>query len=162
MNPANYVLSYRLENITRPNNVTAYAASGQAINDNTARVLVFPVTISRRGCYITRAELITNNNAHVGAIRLHLFANSPGIVADQGSLGSLSYTSGQVYEGGLDFTTWNALGLFAFSEANLTRPLQLQVGTADNNVYGVLEARAAFTPTANQQFAIQLYSEYSS
>lgn len=162
MNPVTYNLTYKLENITRPANTTAYSASGTAINDNTARVLVFPATVNKRGGYITRAELVTNNNAHTGAIRLHLFANNPGVVADQSTLGGLSYTVGQSYEGYIDFTTFIALGAFAVSEGALSaRPMAMQSGTADNNLYGILEARAAFTPTSGQQFALQLYTEYS-
>lgn len=161
MYPVTYTNQFSPVNISRPNNVTAYAVSGQSINDNTPILFTFPVCVSRRGAYLTRSQLVTNNSAHTGAIRLHLFASPVSIVADQASLSGITFANGQGYEGYVDFTNWIALGGFAASEGSLiSRPMQVQT-SGDNNIYGVLEARAAFTPIANQQFSIQVYTEYS-
>jgi hypothetical protein len=161
MQPVSYVNTARIDIIARPANVTAYTV-GQAIANNTPRLIVFPISASRRGGYINRARLITSNSAHTGDIRLHLFNSLVTAPADQTAL-NFTFTQAQDYEGFLDFTTFTAIGTstFAFSESVIpANGLQFQ-NNVDNNLYGILEARAAFTPTTGQQFGIELYTEYS-
>lgn len=161
MFPVTYQNTFRIDTITRPANVTAYTV-GQVINETSPRFLVFPITVSRRGGYITRVSLVTSNAAHTAALRLWLFDSTFTAPADQ-TTPSFNFAQGLTSEGYVDFAAFvvPSSSTFAFSEGqSLSRPLQFQSG-ADNNVYGLLEARAAFTPTSGQQFGIQVYSELS-
>ncbi len=163
MYPSTYVNTFRIDNLQRPANTTAYTV-GQVINSTTPRFYIFPVSQSRRGAYITRVNLVTDNPAHTAALRLWLFDQPFTAPADQTTI-AWNYANGLAAEGFIDFTTFTTPGsaLFTYSEGILSsnsRPIQVQSGT-DNNVYGLLEVRGAFTPTSGQQFGIELYSEYS-
>lgn len=162
MYPVTYNNYYSIERLTRPSNTTAYTV-GECINDVSPRLLRFNASLSVRGGYVTRVSLATNNNAHTAAIRLWLFSSSIASTPDQVPI-NLSFVSpGLLTEGYVDFTTFAVPGnsTFAFSEGlMISRPMQFQAG-ADNMIYGVLEARAAFTPTNAQQFAVELYTEFS-
>lgn len=161
MYPVNYVNLLNRRTIVRPANVTAYAL-GQVIASGTSSNLVFPASVGGRGGYITRVLLTTNRPAHTEALRLHLFNNPPASVADQAVLNLAAITE-STYEGFVDFTSFVSTGTsYVVSEGSLaSRPLQFNTGV-NNELIGVIETRAAFTPVSAQSFAIKVYTEYSS
>lgn len=160
MLPVSYVNSFFRQSITRPANTTAYA-SGQSIAAASASPLIFPATVNRRGGYITRVLLTTNRTAHTEALRLHLFDSAPTAINDQAAF-TLAGATESTYEGYVDFTTFISLGNYAVSEGLLiARPLQFE-SASNNQIYGLLESRATFTPTSGQTFNVNLYTEYSS
>lgn len=146
--------------IARPANTTVYS-TGQQISNNTPDVIVFNNGFISTGGYITRALLKTNNSNQTGAVRLHLFAATPSNAAavDQSQF-VLNFSDSTNYKGFLDFTTFATAGTgstMAVAEASFNRPFQFK--TSSGVSYGLLEARAAQTPTSGQQYQIALYSE---
>lgn len=150
-----------LAQFTRPANVLAYT-DGQAIAANPATVLTFGSTPQQGlGGYVTRVFLRTSNSAHTAAVRLHLYEGIPSTITDRTAFALVNGTA--EYFGYVDFTTFVTGGTgsaIAVSEGAFSKPLQF--AAPNGVVYGLLESRAAFTPTSGQVFAALLYTEVSS
>ena len=146
--------------ITRAANTTAYEI-GQAVQNATASALSFATSNQATlGGYITRAVLRTTKAAHTEALRLHLYSATPTLSND---LAAFILTDVSAYVGYIDFTTFVTGGtgsVIAVSEASFNRPMQFNV--AAGVLFGLLEAKAAFTPTSAQEFHIALFTEVSS
>lgn len=157
---------------TRPADTTAYAI-GDAIANSTTAGDVTPLTftVARANGLSGRvigAHLITDSATAFGAIRLHLFNTTPfaaaGFQADNSAL-ALTYTalttgsagSSPHYIGSIDFETFIAHSASARSigQASPTE-LVFDCAAANQLIYGLLEARAAFTPASAQKFTVGL------
>lgn len=141
--------------VTRPNDTTAYA-SGDLVANSTTAGSVTPISFTlAAGIYdILDASLLTLSTSTTNAsFRLHLYTSSPAGIAN-GDNGAWS-TNKAGYVGALDITVDRAMVDGAFGRGlSLTQtPLRL---TSTGTVYGLLEARAAYTPTAQGTFIASL------
>jgi hypothetical protein len=163
---------FRLEsaNFTRPADTTAYA-SGDLVANNTTAGSVVPLSwnIHRNpsgSVRIKRAKIKKSTNVTTNAsFRLHLYTSSPTVTnGDNGAW--LSTESG--YLGFIDVTVDKA---FSDGSANHFAPvystaidvLVRLTGTkgiaSEVKIYGLLEARAAYTPGSAEVFTVSLEIE---
>lgn len=156
--------------LTRPSDTNAYAVGDAIANSTTAgsvTPLQFTVARSTGGAgRIIGAKLAVNSATAFGAMRLHLFNTTPfaaaGFQADNAAL-ALTYTAVKTgsagtnpnYIGYIDFTTFTALssaavsiGVSDLTELNFDTPAGVSV------IFGLLEARAIFTPASAETFNI--------
>lgn len=173
---AGYVRSAAHE-LTRPADTTAYASGDGIANSTTAgSVTPFEFEVARenggRGLIIG-ADLMTNSASAFGAIRLHLFNRAPfvagGYQADNAAL-ALTYAALQTgsgttnpknnYIGYVDFTTFVAHSSSAVSIGTSEQTeLNFACEGDSKKIYGLLEARAAITPTSGQLFTAILQAQ---
>lgn len=158
------ILAVTSNTITRPNDTTAYA-SGDLVANSTTAGSVTPFSFNLgfcRGVKLWRVS-ISKSSASVtnAAYRVHLFNDSPTVA--NGDNGAISATRSS-YIGFVDV----AAPATAFSDAYLGNGIFVNNSVAaplfmytdlDGYVYGLLEARAAYTPTAQETYAISLYGE---
>lgn len=151
--------------ITRPSDTTAYASGDLVANSTTAgSVTPFTLTIPYgNGLKIWRAVIAKSQASVTNAnFKLHLFADSPTVA--NGDNGAISPTSSNYFgfitvdgTGGLLFSdTFNASGIFVNN--SLAAPLVI-VADTDRKVYGLLEARAAYSPASAETFTVSLIGE---
>jgi hypothetical protein len=146
---------------TRPGNTAAYAAGSLMANSTTAGAVV-PMQFSVSGnslpgeFRLTRIRLFKSGLSNANAqFRLHLYAAPP--VPANGDGGAWSTNQAASYLGSIDVTSMKAftdgccdVGDDAAGAEHLVR---LPGGTA---FYGLLEARAAYAPAANEAFTVTL------
>jgi hypothetical protein len=150
--------------LTRPNNTNAYAL-GDVIASSTTAGDVVPVTLAglantKAGTgYITKARLWVDGAAFATPLRLHLFVDTPPQIADNAPF-ELDFAISDNHIGIIDFpvaftgATGSDAVLFELNDLRLAiRSKNIDGG---NPIYGVITARGAFTPTANQRFKVQL------
>ena len=146
---------------TRPNNTTAYA-SGQLVANAVTAGSVVPMALAVGGnsmpgaTRITRVRLSKNGTVSTNAsFRVHLYGASPTLANGDGGV----WTSNQAanYLGSIDVASMKAftdgccdVGAAAAGSEFL---LRLPAGTT---IYALLEARAAYTPAANEVFTLTL------
>lgn len=168
---------------TRPSDTTAYAAGDIVANSTTGASVVplrFPALRTANGSgVITGGRVIKSDDDLTNAsFRLWIFSRQPfaaaGYPADNAAL-TLTYAAMQSFVGMIDFTTFIDAGSANVAVANPTRNLlpfncsraqrmptsdTITVGgvTYDGTqlLYGVLEARAAYTPASAEQFTVWL------
>lgn len=144
-------------NFTRPNDTTAYAAGDLVANSTTAgSVTALSWTYGFAGSL--RRVILRTSNATItnGTFDLWLFSANPSGAPTNGDNGALA---------GLSFTTYPVLAVVPLV---LTSSMGSVGGrghaTYDHNliefgagtIYGLLEARAAYTPAANEVFTVEL------
>lgn len=154
----NFVLTNDFETVVQGSGAVAYAI-GDVISASTPVPYRFNIGRLDMQGYITNAILTTSRSAHTEALRLHLFSQSITVPADNAAL-VLDTSWQSLYLGYVDFSTFITSGAgstFALSVGAFNRPSAFF--SNDGTVYGVLEARAAFTPTAGQTFNIRLFAE---
>jgi len=151
-------------NFTRPNDTTAYA-SGDLIADSTTAGSVTPMTFSvpyGQGLKVWRAGILKSGATATNAsFRLHLYKDSPTVTnGDNGAW--LSIVAG--YQGFIDivssgqtFSDDNA-GFGVYVNNSVFAPM-LSLLDKDRKLYGLLEARAAYTPAAQEVFTVTLIGE---
>lgn len=158
--------------LTRPTDTNAYAI-GDAIANSTTAASVTPLQFTvARGTggagRINGAQLMVDSATAFGAIRLHLFNTTPfaaaGFQADNAAL-ALTYTaiktgsagSNPNYIGYIDFPTFTALSASAVANGvcDLTE-LNFDTASGSSVIFGLLEARAAFTPANGGKFNVSL------
>ena len=158
--------------LTRPTDTNAYAIADAVANSTTAGSVVplqFTAARSAGGSgRVTGAQLIVDSATAFGAIRLHLFNTTPfaaaGFQADNSAL-ALTYTALKTgsaganpnYIGFIDFTTFNAQSASAVSNGicDLTE-LNFDCAAGSQVIFGLLEARAVFTPANGGKFDVSL------
>lgn len=146
--------------VTRPADTTAYAA-GDLVANSTAAGSVTPIsfTVGRGSSgssatgLIRRARLRKTGTSVTNAIfRLHLYSASPGVT--NGDNGAWLSDNAANYIGAIDFLVDKA---FSDGAAGNGVPL---VGSelffTGQTVYGLIEARGAYTPASGEQFSIGL------
>ena len=158
------ILSVTSNTITRPNDTTAYASGDLVANDTTAgSVTPFSWNVGLcRGIKLWRVG-IAKSSASVthASYRVHLYNDSPTVA--NGDNGAISSTRSS-YIGFVDV----AAPATAFSDAyyangvfvnnSVQAPLFMRTDL-DGYVYGLLEARGSYTPTAQETYAISLFGE---
>ena len=169
--PAHLVVAPGVE-LTRPADTNAYAV-GDAIASTTVAGDVTPLTFAAANepgfvGRIVGARLITDTATATGAMRLHLFNTTPfavgGFQADNAAL-ALTYTALKTGSAG---ALPNYLGWIDFSSFVAHSASSVAVGACDQTelyfdcpatsslIYGLLEARAIFTPASAQRFSAVL------
>ncbi len=144
---------------TRPNNTTAYASGNLVANSTTAGSVV-PMSLSLGnssgvGSFrLTRARLIKSGTTATNAnFRVHLYQASP--TAANGDGGAWSTSNAADWLGNIDVTSMLAFtdgccGTGSFP-AGSEGYLKLSAG---KTIYALLEAKAAYTPVANEVFTL--------
>ena len=148
--------------VTRPANTTAYA-SGDLVANSTTAGSVVPLSFANaaraagKGGKIVGARLTKSNAGLTNAsFRLHLFTAAPATVTD-GDNSALSTSGVADYIGALDVVVDRAFtdGAFGRSGAPLSGNFLEYVG-ATTTLYGLLEARGAYTPASGEVFTVTI------
>jgi hypothetical protein len=155
------LLSVISSSFARPADTVAYAIGDLIANSTTAGSVVplsFPLTgISGTGqTIVLRARLSKTNTSPTSAsFRLHLYEAAP--VVANGDNGAWSTSKAANYLGNIDVAS-----MFAFTDgctgygaavAGAEMRMRLSAGTT---LYGLLEARAAYTPGSAESFTAYL------
>ena len=174
-----YIRSAR-DSFARPGDTTAYAVGDAIANSTTASLVVpmqFQVALGNGGTgKIIGARLFLDSASAFGAMRLHLFNRAPfaaaGYQADNAAL-ALTYTAlktGAVDSGAtntagnipnalpyIDFPSFVAQSASAeaIGQCDQTE-LEFQCTPDTNVIYGLLEARAIFTPANAGNYTVAL------
>lgn len=150
--------------LTRPANTTAYAsgdailASATAGDNNLANsVFVFENAVRVTGYRgrVRRAGLKASGTAITnGSFRLHIFDRNPLASAPgAGDNAGISLASNAGYLGSIDITLSlggaGGCGGWGTGEINF-------LSENSTNLYGILEARAAYTPASEETFAVTI------
>lgn len=146
-------------NFTRPSDTTAYA-SGDLVANSTTAGSVSPLSwtaarVSAGTFFINRARLKKSTTSITSAqFRLHLYTSSP--TCANGDNGAWS-TTHSGYLGSLDITCDKAFTDAAGGEGIPATGSQIEVAlTSGQTIYGLLEARAAYTPGNAEVFTVIL------
>lgn len=145
-------------NFTRPANTTAYASADLVANNTTpGSVTPMSFTAGRSSpgrAWITAARLKKSATSITNAsFRLHLFTSSPTVTNGDNGVFTLNEQS---HIGTIDLTC-----LFSFANAALAYgaanygPIAVDLSSGQT-IYGLLEARAAYTPASSEVFTVDL------
>jgi hypothetical protein len=149
---------------TRPNDTTAYASGDLMANSTTAGSVV-PVSFSIPRCRAAKLYRIgiqkTNTTNTNFVVRLHLYTDSPTVTNGDNAAWVSTVSGYQGYmapDAALTFSSGAKIWGPQTSDANTYPPLFI---APDRNgaLYGLLEARGAYTPTANEVYTITLIGE---
>ena len=158
------VLKATSQTITRPADITAYA-SGDLVANSTTNTEVTPFAFragKSRGIKLWRVALAKSAASVTNAtFRVHLYGNSPTVA--NGDNGAISSTA-SAYVGFVDLAapatafsdTFVSNGIF--TNNSLQAPLYF-LSDSDGYIYGLLEARGAYTPASAETFALTLFGE---
>lgn len=155
--------------ITRPGDTNAYT-SGDLVANNTSAGSVTPFSWSTTwfNIRVKRATLYRNQATITNAaFRLHLFASSPSV--DNGDNSAFSPSVGPTAVTDLGFIDLPAAAAFASAAYGFNMGTALSntvaasydigAALAAATLYGLLEARAAYTPASAETFRITLEIE---
>jgi hypothetical protein len=143
--------------VTRPADTTAYA-SGDLVAHSTTAGSVVPLTFAlarttQAGGMIRRIRLRkTGTSVTNASFRLHLYSASP--TPANGDNGAWSTDQAAAYIGSLDVTCDKAFTDGAAGNGVPTVGSEI-IFTSDT-VYGLLEARGAYTPASAEQFTVSV------
>lgn len=153
---------------TRPANTTAYASGDLVANDTDAADVVpleFQVGMRDGSFIVRRARLEKSVNTTTNAsFRLHLYRTQPTVTnGDNGAW--LSSAAG--YLGFIDIVvdkafndaTGPAVGHGIPVLASVLAPIYVRLTGGATKIYGLLEARAAYTPGSEETFTPSLEIE---
>jgi hypothetical protein len=143
--------------VTRPADTTAYA-SGDLIANSTTAGSVVPMTFNPvtrgagRSAQIRRVRISkTGTSVTNASVRLHLY-NTSSITAANGDNGAWSTDKAANHSGYVDVTIDQAFTDGAFGQATC------EINTNALTLYGLLEARGAYTPASAEVFTVTLES----
>lgn len=143
--------------VTRPADTTAYA-SGDLVANSTTAGSVVPLAFYGAtrgpglGAQIRRARVGKSGTSVTNAtFRLHLFTASPTVGSGDNAAISIS-TGAANYLGQIDVTVGQAFGDGAAGQATT------EINFATSTLYGLLEARGAYTPASAEVFTVTLES----
>jgi hypothetical protein len=147
-------------NFTRPADTTAYASGDLVANSTTAgSVTVMTFTIGRGSSgaaasgMIRRARLRKTGTSTTNAsFRLHLYRSAP--TPSNGDNGAWLTNNAADYVGAIDITADKAFTDGAIG--NGTPNTGSEINFTHQTYYGLLEARAAYTPANAEVFTIEL------
>lgn len=145
---------------TRPANTTAYA-SGQLVANSTTAGSVVPLswTVARvaGGSGMVRRATVRKSGTSLtnAQFRLHLYTVSPTVANGDG--GTLSSNQSVSHLGTMDVTVGQAFSDGANGQAapNVGGEISFAL-SAGQTIYGLLEARAAYTPVSGETFQVTL------
>lgn len=146
--------------ITRPSNTTQYASGDLVANSETAgsvaSITLAGATINPGGRgKVERVRLAFNDATLTNAqFRVHLFTTAPTTFTN-GDNGAIAMNGFADYLGSVDITVGQAFsaspaGAVGFADCDIS--FVAKAGGSD--LYGVLEARAAYTPTSGEIFTL--------
>jgi hypothetical protein len=148
---------------SRPANTTAYA-SGQLVANSTTAGSVVPLSFTAArtngGGFLVRRAIIAKSGASLtnAQFRLHLYTSSPTIANGDGATWSTT-RSGHACDIDVTFTTAFTDGADGIGVPNVNAQIYPDCNIAANGgttVYGLLEARAAYTPLSGETFTVIL------
>lgn len=146
---------------TRPANTTAYASGNLVANSTTAGSVV-PLTFALGNSFgpgsfrMTRARISkTGTSATNANFRLHLYQSAP--VPTNGDGGAWLTTRAADWLGNIDVTSMLAFadGCCGTGSAAAGSEMFLKLASGAI-VYGLLEAKAAYTPVSGEVFTVTL------
>lgn len=146
--------------LTRPADTTAYASGDLIANSTTAgSVVPLEFKFAARGqgiaSRVRRVRVVTSSTSVTNAsFRVHIFCASPTVA--NGDNGALSASLAAKYIGQVDVTVNQAFTDGAFGSATTDMLFQTLSGSS---LFGLLEARAAYTPTSAGTFTVALEME---
>jgi hypothetical protein len=140
----------------RPADTTAYASGDLVANNTTAgSVTAMSFTVSRAAAAgITVAGVRirkTSTGVQNAAFRLHLYSTSPTVT--NGDNGAWLSNQAAAYLGSVDVTMDKAFSDGACGYTPCSIPHRIASGSA---IFGLLEARGAYTPVSAETFGVQL------
>ena len=144
---------------TRPNDTTAYAA-GDVVAESASAGTVWTfasIGPSAGRILITAASLrvdVSSVPSGMGAFRLHLYDASPTAINDNAAF-DLPSGDRSKYLGFIELSTPEDLGATLWIEDTTVRK-QVKLAASSTSLFGILETRAAFTPTAQAVKTINL------
>lgn len=146
-------------NFSRPADTTAYA-SGDLVANNTTAGSVTPLAftaarVAAGSFLVHRVKLAKSGTSITNTLfRLHLFTASPTVA--NGDNGAISMTGVASYLGYVDVAIDQAFtdGAAGFSSIGMN-DMVVKLG-AGQTIYGLLEARAAYTPASGETFTVTL------
>lgn len=147
-------------NFSRPANTTAYASGDLVANSTTAgSVTAMSFTaarISAGGGTILKARLYkTGTSTASASFRLHLFKAT--VTAANGDNGAFSTSGVADYIGAFDITVSQAFTDGAWGAGTPVSGSDVSFKLASGTtIYGLIEARAAYTPTSGETFTATL------
>lgn len=148
-------------NFSRPANTTQYA-SGDLVADNPTAGSVTPLDFAAarrsghtgliRGAKLRKSGTSTTN----ASFRIHLFATSPAV--SNGDNSAFQPTDKDIWLGAIDITVDLACADGAVGRGVPNQGTEIFFDTPDSDlsVYGLLEARGAYTPGSAEIFEVEL------
>jgi hypothetical protein len=151
--------SFNISNasMARPDDTTAYAAN-DVVGTSPATNLEFK-SIGSKGSkiMIVGATIKINVNAvpsGMSSFRLHLYNESPTAIADNAAY-NLATADAKKYLGYVDISTPQDLGDNLWGE---DVQLNKTVKMSSNNLYGILETKGGYTPSALSETTIEIHA----
>lgn len=146
------------DSFTRPNDTTAYA-SGDLVANSTTAGSVTPLTLrvgrQTAGGMIRRVRIVKSGTTTSNAtFRLHLYTASP--TPANGDNGAWSTSGAAGYMGYMDVTAANTLAFTDGTAVHAAAGLGTEINYTASTLYGLLEAKAAYTPGAQEVFTVSL------
>lgn len=146
------------DNFTRPANATPYTAGDVVGTDPGANISFTNVTaLSESGFVIMGANLridIAAVPSGMGEFRLHLYDSAPTAIADNSAMNLIAADRSK-YLGFITMSTPVDLGNTLWSQ-NDEINFKSKLASASTTLTGVLETRAAFTPSSGDVFTVYL------
>jgi len=149
---------------TRPADTTAYASGDAVANSTTAGSVVplsWPVTSDMGGSGMVRRARLTKSGTTVtnASFRLHLFTASPTTAAGDNAALSLAGVAG--WAGYIDLDMSAMTNIFSDGAKVIGTPsagveINFDLPTTAVKLFGLLEARAAYTPTSGETITVDL------
>jgi len=146
----------------RPNDTTAYAAGDLVANATTAGAVV-PLRIDLGNIAavghgmtrITRARLTKSGTSPTNAnFRIHLYEAAP--TPQNGDNGAWSTDRAAGWLGSIDITSMLAFTDGCTGTGSATAGSEMFLRLAGGAIFALIEAKAAYTPAANETFTLTL------
>ena len=143
---------------TRPNDTTTYA-SGDLIANSTTAGSVVPINFGvtprlGHGLFINRVKITkTAGPVANGTVRCHFF-DDVAVAVTNGDNAAFAPTTSASYIGYLEAVFSSTLAAWGFATADSQRPVWSPAASGDI-LYGLIEARAAYVPTAQEVWTVQ-------
>jgi hypothetical protein len=144
----------------RPANSTAYSSGQLVANSTTAANVVpidlGPVTASAKGVQILKVRIYTSSTSITTAtFRVHFYTAPPATITN-GDGGAWSTSGVASYLGYADVTLTEAFtdGVFGSAQVAVLPAIAQRILGATPNLYALLEARSAYTPTSAEVITV--------
>lgn len=150
--------------MTRPNDTTAYAVGDLVANSTTAgSVTPYTIALARGNDWtgrITSCRFQKSGTTITNAIfRVHIFNSSPAVA--NGDNGAFTPSNVANWLGYMDVTVNQAAsdGAFGYGISGIGSFINFTPSSGSTNLYALIEARAAYTPAAQEVFTLSLSAE---
>lgn len=149
------------QEITRPSDTTAYVINDVVGPTGGAAVGVLTDFFSANGAsgFIAKVELETDQAANATPFRIYFFHTAPTAIADNAAF-ALLYADVAKRIGYVDIGNMSQEGSGSTGAAGYwTGQLAAKAAAADNDLYYVIVAKAAFTPASAQKFTVKVTND---